>query len=66
MVDMEMTMTFEEALEVVKEYTGCGNLLLDGLEQIQREIEEEDGYFGRRDVGIAFHVICTKMRPLFV
>ena len=59
-------MTFDEALEVVKEYTGCGNLLLDGLEQIQREIEEEDGYFGRRDVGTAFHVICTKMRPLFV
>jgi hypothetical protein len=65
MMTTEKTMTFEEAVEVVKEYTGCGNLLLDGLEQIQEEMQEEDDFLPQR-VKAAFRFICAQMRPLFV
>lgn len=58
-------MTFDEAVEIVKEYTGCGNLLLDGLEQIQCELQEEDGVLTRRVIS-AYTFICNQMRPLFV
>lgn len=58
-------MTFDEAVEIVKNYTGCGNLLLDGLEQIQEEMHEEDDFAPQR-VKAAFRFICAQMRPLFV
>lgn len=60
-------MTFDEALEVVKEYTGCGNLLLDGLEQIAHEMQQEDAedWLSQREIA-AYRLICRKMRPLFI
>jgi len=65
MVEMEMTMTFNEAVEVVKEYTGCGGMLLDGLEQVELEMQDEE-FPPPRHVTSAFRFICAKMRPLFV
>ena len=59
-------MTFDEALEVVKEYTGCGGMLLDGLEQIAHEMQQEDSedWLSQREIA-AYRLICRKMRPLF-
>jgi hypothetical protein len=60
-------MTFDEAVEVVKAYTGCGGALLDGLEQIAHEMQQEDAddWLGQREKA-AYRLICAKMRPLFV
>lgn len=57
--------TFDTAVEIVKNYTGCGNLLLDGLEQIQEEMRGEDEDYTPQNVKAAFRFICNKMRPLF-
>ena len=59
-------MTFDEALEVVKEYTGCGGMLLDGLELIAHEMQEEKdlNWLSDREIA-AYRLICRKMRPLF-
>jgi hypothetical protein len=40
-------------------------MLLDGLEQIQEEMQEEDDFLPQR-VKAAFRFICAQMRPLFV
>jgi len=66
MVDMEMTMTFDEAVEIIKEYTDCGGMLLDGLEQVDEEIRDEDYFCTPQNVKVAYRFICAKMRPLFV
>jgi hypothetical protein len=58
------TMTFDQAVQIVKDYTGCGNLLLDGLEQIKAELREEDSFI-TRDAIRAYGVVCTEMRKLF-
>jgi hypothetical protein len=59
-------MTLDEAVEIVKNYTGCGNLLLDGLEQIKHEMQQEDAddWLSQREIA-AYRFICRKMRPLF-
>ncbi len=59
-------MTLDEAVEIVKNYTGCGNLLLDGLEQIKHEMQQEDAddWLSQREKA-AYRLICAKMRPLF-
>jgi hypothetical protein len=70
MVDMEMNMTFDEAVEVVKEYTGCRGMLLDGLELIQEEVDYASDHERAPaipvKVMVAFRFICAQMRPLFV
>lgn len=59
-------MTFDEAVEIIKEYTDCGGMLLDGLEQVDKEIRDEDYFCTPQNVKVAFRFICVKMRPLFV
>lgn len=58
-------MTFEEAVEVVKEYSPTG-LLLDGMEQIQLDMDDEDhGWLTQRQIA-AYRIVCHNMRALFV
>jgi hypothetical protein len=63
-------MTFNEAVEVVKEYTGCGGALLDGLELIQTEVDYASDHERAPAIPVkvmfAYRFICVKMRPLFV
>lgn len=59
-------MSFEEAVEIVKNYSANG-LLLDGLEAIAEELnggEEEPFWLSHREI-VAYRVVCNKMRPLF-
>lgn len=65
MVDgKDSLMTFEEAVEVVKEYSPTG-LLLDGLEQIEADMDDEDhGWLTQRQI-VAFRTVVREMRPLF-
>ena len=57
-------MTFDEAVEVVKEYSPTG-LLLDGLEQIEADMDDEDhGWLTQRHIA-AFRLVVREMRPLF-
>lgn len=57
-------MTFEQAVEVVKEYSPTG-LLLDGLEQIQFDMDDEDhGWLTQRHIA-AYRMVVREMRPLF-
>ena len=58
------TMTFDQAVQIVKDYTGCGNLLLDGLEQIKAELREEDCFLSREQIR-AYTTVCDEMRKLF-
>ena len=64
-------MDFNTAVDVIKAYTGCGGLLLNGLEQIRDEIEQEaedefeyDGFLTQREKA-AFYIVCDSMRPMF-
>lgn len=64
MVDKEIDMTFEEAVAIVKEYSPTG-LLLDGLEQIEADMDDEDhGWLTQRHIA-AIRLVCREMRPLF-
>lgn len=69
MINGANSMTFDEAVEIVKSYSATGNLL-DGLEGIQQELSEVDdfGYYrwvSDREVA-AYRMVCREMRPLFV
>jgi len=57
-------MTFDEAVEICKQYSHSG-LLLDGLEEIEREMEEDEDVLSPRQI-MAFRLVCRTMRPLFV
>ena len=58
-------MSFDEAVEIVKEYSPTG-LLLDGLELIEDEMydEEDHGWLTQRQI-VAFRTVVREMRPLF-
>lgn len=57
-------MSFDEAVEIVKEYSPTG-LLLDGLEQIEADMDDEDhGWLTQRQI-VAFRTVVREMRPLF-
>lgn len=57
-------MTFDEAVEIVKNYSSTG-LLLDGLTAIQDELEDEDNFLSPRQIA-AYRRVIREMRPLFV
>ena len=64
--DRTTMMTFDEAVEICKQYSHSG-LLLDGLLEIEREMEEDedDNFLSPRQI-MAFRLVCREMRPLFV
>ncbi len=62
-------MTFEEAVEIVKQYSATGNLL-DGLEGIQQELNDSDDlgmmvWASPKEI-MAYRLVVRTMRPLFV
>jgi len=63
-------MTFEEAVEVVKEYAagyeGAGLGLLDGLQFMRDELsrEEDDIWLTQRQIA-AYRIVCREMSKLF-
>lgn len=60
-------MTFDEAVEICKNFAHNG-LLLDGMEEMGRMIDEmdedADWELSPKEV-FAFRLVCAKMRPLF-
>lgn len=64
-------MTFEEAVEVVKEYAvgyeGAGLGLLDGLQFMRDELsrEDDDIWLTQRQIA-AYRIVCREMSKLFV
>lgn len=68
-------MTFEEAVEVVKDFgAGYGiarGALLDSLQMIRDDIahcerDEDTEYFVTSEQIAAYHIVCREMRKLFV
>lgn len=62
-------MTFEEAVEIVKQYSASGNLL-DGLEGIQQELNDSDDlgmmvWASPKEI-MAYRLVVREMRQLFV
>lgn len=64
-------MTFEQAVEIMKQFSPSGTNLLDGLENVDEMIKdinkgylEEDCLTGEER--FAFRVVCREMRKLFV
>ena len=57
-------MNFEEAVQIVKDYSATG-LLLDGLEVIQSELDNEEvNFLSPREIA-AYRLVVREMRPLF-
>ena len=61
-------MTFEEAVEVMKEFGG--GLLLDGLEVVRDELDrarEDEDYIIEisKEERMAYFIVVERMRPLF-
>lgn len=56
-------MDFNTAVELLKDYSGCG-LLLEGLERVESDLNEDNPVPG--NVRAAFNIVVAKMRPLFV
>ena len=66
MVDKEIDMTFNEALEVIR-HISRDNTVLDGLQYVRDVLEGNvDDEFGLNDEEVAaYHIVVEKMRPLF-
>ncbi len=62
-------MTFQEAVENIKDYTGCGGALLDGLQLIHDDLErcelEDDTCWIEPKVLASYRLVCREMRKLF-
>lgn len=62
-------MTFEEAVEMVRDYgEGYGikrGALLDTLELIRDEMKNEDALINHEYI-MAYNIVCREMRKLFV
>ena len=64
MMKQEKMMNFEEAVQIVKDYSATG-LLLDGLEVIQSELDNEEvNFLSPREIA-AYRLVVREMRPLF-
>ena len=65
------TMTFEQAVEIMKQFSPSGTNLLDGLENVDEMINDINKGYLEEDVltgeeRFAFRLVIRKMRPLFV
>lgn len=67
MVDKEIDMTFQEALEVIR-YISRDNTVLEGLEYVRDVLEGniEDEFGLNEQEFEAYHIVVREMRPLFV
>lgn len=66
MVDKEIDMTFNEALEVIR-HISRDNTVLDGLQYVRDVLEGNvDDEFGLNDEEFAaYRIVCREMRKLF-
>lgn len=65
------TMTFEQAVEIMKQFSPSGTNLLDGLENVDEMIRDiNKGYLEEEcltdEEKFAFRLVCREMRKLFV
>jgi len=63
-------MTFQEAVEIMKQFSPSGNNLLDGLENVDEMLHDiNKGYLEddclTYEEKFAFRLVVRKMRPLF-
>ena len=56
-----MEMSFDRAVEIVKNYASNGTLL-DGLTELEEALAEGDAPLTE---AMAYHVVVREMRPLF-
>ena len=67
MVDKEIDMTFNEALEVIR-HISRDNTVLDGLQYVRNVLEGNvDDEFGLNEQEFAaYRIVCREMSKLFV
>ena len=65
MINGANSMTFEEAVEIMKSHSINGRSLLDGLEVVKELLRTDEDELSDKDKH-AFRLVINKMRPLFV
>jgi|Laugresu1bdmlbdd_1035124.scaffolds.fasta_scaffold00256_17 hypothetical protein len=64
MINGANSMTFEEAVEIMKSHSINGRSLLDGLEVVKELLRTDEDELTDKDKR-AFRLVINKMRPLF-
>lgn len=65
MINGANSMTFEEAVEIMKSHSINGKSLLDGLEVVKELLRTDEDELTDNDKR-AFRLVINTMRPLFV
>lgn len=65
MINGANSMTFEEAVEIMKAHSINGRSLLDGLETVKELLRTDEDELTDKDKR-AFRLVINTMRPLFV